>query len=186
MATDVDICNMGLSMLGTNLIATFNDGTTEANLCQLHYPNIRDAVLGARAWTFATTRKELASGTPPDPIPAGWGYAFLAPTDCIRVIQIYTPNPAGAVVQYVTEQFDALYSNFLGASEELSLYKPRSYCLGKVYSKNYGYFAVRLQFYSGAGYAHFSGLGNSNHQQCGYSESSGRAVRSQGGGCIEY
>lgn len=110
MATEVDICNIGLGMLGANQIADFNDGSTEALLCKLQYPLIRDAVLESRAWTFATTRKVIASGVPPDPIPDGWGYAYPVPNDCIRIIQAYVPNPASALVQYVQEQIDGMYT----------------------------------------------------------------------------
>ena len=109
MATEVDICNMGLARLGANLITTFDDGTTEANLCKLQYPFLRNMVLTARAWTFATSRKQLASGVPPDPIPAGWGYAYLVPDDCLRVIQLYIPNATSSVDQWQDTQFDSRY-----------------------------------------------------------------------------
>ena len=110
MASEVDICNIALGKLGANPIATFLDGTTEANLCGLQYPILRDAVLAARAWTFATTRLQITSGIPPDPIPSGWGYAYLVPNDSLRIIQAYVPNPAGAVIQYIDTQFDAIYT----------------------------------------------------------------------------
>lgn len=111
--TDVDICNMALARLGQGPIADFNAGTTEALLLKAQYPILRDTVLTARAWTFATKRVQLSSAVPPDPIPSGWGYAYLVPGNpdvCLRVVQLYVPNPAGAVVVYVEQQFDGLYT----------------------------------------------------------------------------
>jgi len=108
--TAVEICNIALGKLGTNQISDLTDGSTEADLCELNYPLCLRAVLEARAWTFCTTRKQLTSGTPPIPLPDGWGFAYQVPNDCIRVIQLYVPNPAAALAQYQDTQFDARYA----------------------------------------------------------------------------
>ncbi len=108
--TSVEICNVALAKLGANQITDFTDGSTEATLCQAQYPLLLRAVLEARAWTFNTKRLLLTSGIPPDPIPAGWGFAFQVPNDCIRVINLYVPNPQAALVQWVNTQIDATYT----------------------------------------------------------------------------
>ena len=93
MATQVDICNWGLALIGANPITSFADGSVEANLCQSLYPILQDDVLSARAWTFATTKTLWTSGVPPNPLPPTAGWAYLMPSDCLRIIRIFNPLP---------------------------------------------------------------------------------------------
>ena len=86
--SEVSICNQALSWLGGTLITSLKDETTEGELCQANYANLRDAVLEERAWTFATFREEL---TPLRNEPE-WGgkTLFQLPGDNIRVLTVYS------------------------------------------------------------------------------------------------
>lgn len=86
MATETDIINAGLVLLGELPIVSTSDNRKAARLCTLRYPQIRDAVLRAHPWNCATKRhKESATLTP---APAfGWSNAFAVPADFLRLVK---------------------------------------------------------------------------------------------------
>lgn len=95
MASTVEICNLALGWLGCNLIISIDDDTVEASLCKVNFPLLRDAVLEARAWTFASKRTTLPPTVGGVPAEEVFGYAsrFTLPSDCIRVLMAgSTPN----------------------------------------------------------------------------------------------
>ena len=95
MASTVEICNLALGWLGCNLIISIDDETAEASLCKVNFPLLRDAVLEARAWTFASKRTTLPPTVGGLPAEEVFGYAsrFTVPADCIRILMAgSTPN----------------------------------------------------------------------------------------------
>ena len=62
MASEVDICNKALLSLGASQIISLDDPQTEAALCKQLYADLRDAVMQAHDWTFATRRRNLPKG----------------------------------------------------------------------------------------------------------------------------
>jgi hypothetical protein len=93
MATPIDICNLALTKLGAHIITSFTDQITEAILCNIHYPIIRDAVLEDRDWSFAIAEVQLVPATPTDPFPPEYGQAYALPSDCLLVRYCFIPNP---------------------------------------------------------------------------------------------
>jgi len=84
MATEVSICNQALLLLGANTVISLDDDTTEAKLCKAHYQPIRDAVIEAHNWTFATRWMTLpALATAPE---GEYANAFPLPSNVLRVI----------------------------------------------------------------------------------------------------
>lgn len=85
MATDVDIANRALSMLGEARITTLTDATKQARAMNARYALLRDAELAAYPWRFSIRRVKLyASGTAPD-----WGYStvYALPKDHLRTVK---------------------------------------------------------------------------------------------------
>jgi hypothetical protein len=89
----VDIYNLALSAIGTRSdVAAVDEGSPEANACNLWYEVTLNALLRAAPWSFATAYERLALlstrdwtldwGTA-DPPPA-WGYEFAAPSTMVR------------------------------------------------------------------------------------------------------
>ena len=115
-ATPVSICNQAMSWLGANLITSFDDGTTEANLCKANYDQLRDAVLETYYWSFATRRSRLNAVEPPpiDPDALVYsGHKFAVPTDSIRIWK-GSNNPdfmVGSNVPWTLEN-NFIYSGF--------------------------------------------------------------------------
>lgn len=82
----VDICNQALYLLGANAITALDDNTKVANLCNLLWPEVRDAVLSDHPWNCCIIRDELSRDTT-DP-EYEYSYRYALPTDpyCLRVI----------------------------------------------------------------------------------------------------
>lgn len=85
MATDVDIANRALSMLGEARISALTDDNKQGRAMNARYELLRDAELAAYPWRFAIRRVKLyASGASPD-----WGYSnvYALPKDHLRTIK---------------------------------------------------------------------------------------------------
>jgi hypothetical protein len=82
----VDICNLALTRIGHGQISSLDEDSKAGDLCTLHYPMARDALLAAHPWNFAIRRQELAASA--DYTPAfEFDYYFPLPTDCLKVIR---------------------------------------------------------------------------------------------------
>jgi hypothetical protein len=88
MASDVDICNLALSLLGDSAqVTSISGGDTSAQAvwCQKFYPVARDTLLARHPWRFAIAKEQLtATATAYD----AWAYAYVAPTDIIRPLNV--------------------------------------------------------------------------------------------------
>lgn len=85
MATEVDIANRALSMLGEARITALTDDNKQGRAMNARYSLLRDAELSAYPWRFAIRRVKLySSGTSPD-----WGYSnvYALPKDNLRTIK---------------------------------------------------------------------------------------------------
>ena len=93
MASEVDICNNALALLGdtATVVALIPpSGSVQAVHCARFYPMARDQLLEMHTWGFATKRVSLAllSETPPSP----WTYVYDAPSDVLNFLAILDPN----------------------------------------------------------------------------------------------
>lgn len=80
--TPTEIANLALSRLMAPPISDILEDLPEARICRAHYESVRDALLRAHPWAFATTRAELTPG--PDPA-FGWAFAYRLPADFVRL-----------------------------------------------------------------------------------------------------
>ena len=93
--TETSIANAALTLLGERRISSLDDNTKAAKTLKDRYDEVRDDVLRAHPWNFATTRAALAkNATAPT-----WGFAnaYDVPTDFLRLIEI--DNPANHTYQ---------------------------------------------------------------------------------------
>ncbi|AIY40188.1 Phage protein [Collimonas arenae] len=112
MASQIDICNMAMSVIGTrSSIASMTEGSAESNQISLQYPTAIDAVLRAAHWNFA--RKQIAmtllqDGTQGQPVPSPWLYEYAVPSDCVLArfvmptIQAAVPSSTPGIPSQVT------------------------------------------------------------------------------------
>lgn len=83
MINRVAICNIALGWLGANLITSIDDDTTEGHLCRANYEPVRDAVLEAHNWAFATKWAKLVRLA--DNGDAPYASTFQLPVDMLHV-----------------------------------------------------------------------------------------------------
>lgn len=85
MASEVSICNVGLTRLGENTIVSLTEDSKAGRLCNQVYGELRDQLLREYFWQFAITRVQLAaSATAPVYY---WTYRYPLPADCLRLIK---------------------------------------------------------------------------------------------------
>lgn len=86
MISETSICNQALSWLGAKRIASINEQSRYAELCNENYPFLRDAVLEARMWSFALDR-DASTVSNKD----AWGVAFAhpVPQEWLAVWRVY-------------------------------------------------------------------------------------------------
>lgn len=83
--TQVEVCNLALGWVGSELITSINDSTTPARLCKANWNSTRDVVLASREWAFAIRRYEIAPDTTAPVF--GWDHRFPIPSNVLRVLR---------------------------------------------------------------------------------------------------
>lgn len=103
----IDLCSRALLKIGANPIASFGEGTAEADVASNLYDYVRDALLSAHPWHFATTQKKLAalSGQGEDDTPGG----YALPVDCLRVLSAGSFEGGSGLVYRLSNR--ALHTN---------------------------------------------------------------------------
>lgn len=88
MASKVEICNMALQILGSNVrIANLETERSRESLTfRLVYENTKQEILRdfVHPFTVATATLALVEEEPNDE----WGYSYVYPTDCLRAVRI--------------------------------------------------------------------------------------------------
>ncbi|MBF0355010.1 MAG: hypothetical protein HQL43_07235 [Alphaproteobacteria bacterium] len=82
--SSIALCSRALLKIGASTIASFDEGTAEAEVAANLYPSIRDAMLSSHPWNFASGQTSLArlSAAPV----ADYAYAFQLPGDFLRAL----------------------------------------------------------------------------------------------------
>lgn len=84
--SDIALCGAALIRLGAEPITAFEEGTAEADIAGALYPVVRDGLLSAYPWSFATAQRALAqlSGVPV----ADFAFAYQLPADFLRALSL--------------------------------------------------------------------------------------------------
>lgn len=85
MASETDLLNDALSLIGASPVTAIDDGSVSANHCQRLYPALRDALIRGHHWNWAMTRVELS----PDAVPpiTEFMFSYTLPSDCLKVVE---------------------------------------------------------------------------------------------------
>lgn len=83
--TQVEVCNLALGWVGSELITSISDTSTPARLCRASWNSSRDVVLSGHEWAFAVRRFTLAA----DSVAPAFGYErrFPIPSSVLRVLR---------------------------------------------------------------------------------------------------
>ncbi len=84
----IALCSRALLKIGAQSISSFGEGSAEAEVAGGLYPTIRDALLSAHPWSFATGQATL-SRLAAEPI-ADFTCAYQLPPDLLRVLSAGT------------------------------------------------------------------------------------------------
>ena len=102
MASDVDVCNMALSLLGSEAAVVSispPDGSAEAGHCKRFFALARRQALELAAFTWTKRRAALAPVTNPSDV---WTYAYQLPGDCITPLRVLQKNFSSALLDSYT------------------------------------------------------------------------------------
>lgn len=80
----IALCSRALIKLGARGIASFAEGTAEAEIAANLYPSTRDALLSAYPWSFASAQAALPR-LAAAPV-ADYDYAYQLPADFLRTL----------------------------------------------------------------------------------------------------
>ncbi len=94
---DVALASRALIRIGAAPITSFDDGTAESEISGALYAPVRDALLSAYGWSFATGQVELTR-LATDPI-ADYSYAYQLPVDFLRALSAGA-SARGRGIQY--------------------------------------------------------------------------------------
>jgi hypothetical protein len=104
MASETDVANMALRLVGGTRITSLTQGTPNANAVQDIFEFVRDTLL-EYPWNFATKRVELAqSATPPG---FGYDFAYALPSDWLFTLSVHDNDGGVGTIDYRHEQVGA-------------------------------------------------------------------------------
>ena len=86
--TTLALCSAALVKIGAQPLAALDDGSAEATVAGHLYPLVRDSLLSAHPWGFATRQVRLDAA--PQAPEADYAHAFVLPGDFLRAISIGT------------------------------------------------------------------------------------------------
>lgn len=86
--TPIALCSRALIKLGARPIASFVEGTVESQVAAALFPSVRDALISAHPWSFASAQTALARLAAP-PV-ADHRNAFQLPADFLRALSVGT------------------------------------------------------------------------------------------------
>ena len=86
--SDIALCSRALIRIGAAPISSFDDGTAAAEIAGALYGSVRDALLSAYGWSFATGHAALAELD--EPPASDYAHAFALPDDFLRALSAGT------------------------------------------------------------------------------------------------
>lgn len=86
MASEAEIVNLGLTLLGESRISSLDDPVKPAREAKAIFDMTRDALLAGYNWCFAFARVQLPELA--DAPVFGFDNQFLLPADCLRVVMV--------------------------------------------------------------------------------------------------
>jgi hypothetical protein len=88
--TALELCSRALLRIGAQAIASMDEGTAEAEIASGLYAGIRDALLSAHPWSFATGQESLPR-LAAEPT-ADFRHAFQLPPNFLRALSAGSPS----------------------------------------------------------------------------------------------
>jgi hypothetical protein len=110
VASQTDICNLALSILGKPTIASIADNSNAARVLGVEYDMVRRALLSGRpTWRFSIERASLPALTT-SPVSGPFTTQYALPSDCLKIMQVGDMYPGLDLSDYRLGPTDADYS----------------------------------------------------------------------------
>lgn len=113
MASDVDICNSALNMIGASNIISLTEDSRAARVCNQRYEFVRDAVFRSHPWNCLIRRTSLAADSDTPAFEFEYQHTLPADPYCLRVLRPQDPDTIfkieGRKVMSNTTQFKMIY-----------------------------------------------------------------------------
>ena len=94
VSSDVDIASQALGLLRANTISSFDDGSNEADIAKIYYPDFAQDILTRYAWNFALKKRQFNQTTAPV---NEWRYAHIVPAEALRLWALYPTSSVGTM-----------------------------------------------------------------------------------------
>lgn len=118
----VSIANEALALIGESAINSFEDGSSNATICQRLYRQAVDSVLQMRQWSFALRRKAIAEVRMPEQTLYGqYKHCYVVPAEATRPFEVLPPDK-------IREPFE------LGLVTQFTVVTPSPLLLENIYS----------------------------------------------------
>lgn len=125
MATaEVEIFNQALTLCGSPPVDSPDHSSKGAQLCKVHYPIVRDAVLRSHPWNCALLRVRLSRDNSSPVFGLTYKYALPSNPYCLRVLNVY---PICAFViegRYLLSDSGEVYIRYISRVEDPILFDP--------------------------------------------------------------
>lgn len=89
-----DIASQGFGLLRADSVASFDEGTNEADIAALFYPDYVLDILTRYPWSFATKKRRLNQDSTP-PLNE-YAYSHIVPGEALRIWALYPDNAVGS------------------------------------------------------------------------------------------
>jgi hypothetical protein len=86
VATEVELCNHALSLIGESRISSLTEANERARICNLLYDQTRDELLASFEWPFAVERRALSAVDEENL--TQWGYSYSLPPDYLKMLDV--------------------------------------------------------------------------------------------------
>ena len=90
MASEVDLINSAMNMIGASNIISLTEDSRAARVCNQRYEFVRDSVFRAHPWNCLVTRTSLAADS--DTPAFEFDHQHTLPADCLRVLRPENPD----------------------------------------------------------------------------------------------
>lgn len=104
LATEVEVCNHALSMLGESRITSLEDNTERARICNVVYDETRDELLADFEWPFAIGRRALAAVSEENL--TKYEYRYMLPSDYLMLLDILDDQTYETLENYKLKTLD--------------------------------------------------------------------------------
>ncbi len=144
---NITLCSRALVRIGAVPMTSFSDGTAESEIAATLYESVKDALLSAYGWSFATAQVALTQLSS-DPA-ADYAYAFGLPNDFLRALSAGSSTKSrGANFRIVSgglhTNVSAVTLNYIAAIDESAFPPYFAQALLRVWRQNFVFLSRKI------------------------------------------